>query len=305
MDSYLDIAEHVLGVERRPLRPLSILEEGYRLGIVPAHLYGETQHKTLQARISEDIVHQKDKSRFFRTEPGKFFLRKFLTDTSIPERYRQPVNTKRRKRELKPSLALAVNQDMLQKTFGGAREVEASDFFKFLDRQETIFVDPRNPDGWTFVWGFSLVRQHSSYLTYRSGKYRVACDSLAMQRSVGFWSMVAPEFQTLFNPRGLGVADAAINAAKLDLDILGPDANILIDELHSRVEYFSIVNTSEQSMAVLGVVNYSCPFWFEPTKRRLSLHDVSWMSRQDVPNNLDDFDPWSQRIIETEFELAT
>ena len=100
MDAYLSIALDILRQERRPLSPRSILAAAYKRGLVPEHLYGKTQHKTLQARLSEDIVARRDRGAFFRTAPGKFFLRELLRDESLPEEFRRPIPTRRRRREL-------------------------------------------------------------------------------------------------------------------------------------------------------------------------------------------------------------
>jgi hypothetical protein len=91
-----------------------ILKRGLALGKVPERLYGKTQHKTLQARISEDILLRRERSTFFRTKPGVFFLRQFITDTSIPEKYRVPIIARRRQRELAVRQALAFDFDTVQ-----------------------------------------------------------------------------------------------------------------------------------------------------------------------------------------------
>jgi HB1, ASXL, restriction endonuclease HTH domain len=83
LDAYLQIAESILKIERRPLSARAILAAAYRHGLVPTHLHGNTQHKTLGARISEDIITLHDESLFFRTAPGRFFLREFLTDVAL------------------------------------------------------------------------------------------------------------------------------------------------------------------------------------------------------------------------------
>ncbi len=75
MDAYLHIAEEVLRLERRPMSARAMLVAAYRHNIVPSHLFGRTQHKTLGARLSKDILERREKSAFFRTAPGRFFLR--------------------------------------------------------------------------------------------------------------------------------------------------------------------------------------------------------------------------------------
>jgi hypothetical protein len=52
-----------------------VLEAAYRLQLVPNHLFGKTQHKTLHARLSEDILRNRGNSLFTRAAPGRFALR--------------------------------------------------------------------------------------------------------------------------------------------------------------------------------------------------------------------------------------
>ena len=88
-----------------------ILDAAYKAGIVPEHLHGTTQHKTLQARLSEDILHRRSTSQFFRTEPGYFFLTELISDTEIPDKYKEPFPARRRTRDLRkdPILTLEVS----------------------------------------------------------------------------------------------------------------------------------------------------------------------------------------------------
>ena len=100
MDSYLEIAERVLKAARRPMTAKGILNAAYRAEIVPDHLHGKTQTKTLQARLSEDILHCKRDGRFFRTKPGYFFLTKFESDPIISDKFKDHFSARRRTRDL-------------------------------------------------------------------------------------------------------------------------------------------------------------------------------------------------------------
>ena len=53
-----------------------ILDASYRLQLVPEHLFGKTQHETLQAHLSEEILRNRNSSVFTRTAPGQFALRR-------------------------------------------------------------------------------------------------------------------------------------------------------------------------------------------------------------------------------------
>ncbi|MBZ9766555.1 winged helix-turn-helix domain-containing protein [Mesorhizobium sp. CA6] len=74
MNSYLKMSEAVLSKSRQPLTAREILDAAYRLQLVPDHLFGKTQHKTLHARLCEDILHNRRASLFARTAPGRFSL---------------------------------------------------------------------------------------------------------------------------------------------------------------------------------------------------------------------------------------
>ena len=79
MNSYLQIAQSVLQKSRQPLSAREILDAAYRLQLVPEHLFGKTQYKTLQARLSEDLLRNRKRTIFARTGPGRFVLREQLS----------------------------------------------------------------------------------------------------------------------------------------------------------------------------------------------------------------------------------
>ncbi|CAO3352114.1 HTH domain-containing protein [Azospirillum melinis] len=74
-DAYLELATAILQVHQRPMNSREIIELANKYRMLPEHLHGKTIHKTLQARISENIVKYRFKSAFFRVSPGVFYLR--------------------------------------------------------------------------------------------------------------------------------------------------------------------------------------------------------------------------------------
>jgi HB1, ASXL, restriction endonuclease HTH domain len=175
LDAYLDIAEMALRSERRPLSPRAILAAAYRAGIVPHRLHGKTQHKTLGARLSEDVVRRNERSLFFRPAPGKFFLREFLTDPSIPEEHRRPVPTRRRFRELILGPALAFDARTLACKVLSDEPIQPDIILNLLYADQFRYEDPRHrsPDS-VFCRSFVCVQRGSEILTYRLGRCR-AC----------------------------------------------------------------------------------------------------------------------------------
>ncbi|WP_374309157.1 winged helix-turn-helix domain-containing protein [Methylocella sp.] len=301
MDAYLDIARIVLRSERRPLTPRAILAIAYQLGIVSHNLHGRTQHKTLGARLSEDLVKRSDRSLFFRPGPGKFFLREFLTDTSLPEEYRRPVPTRRRFRELVMGAALALDEKALTR-FGRDKPIDPDAILELLQSDECRYEDPRHrSEGSVFFRAFVCVQRGQQVLTYRLGRYREDRDSFMYKRCIGFASLVHDFEHTLFNTEDFGIVDSGVHATKVDLDIPEVAEEPENEIRHGRLSHF-IWASGQGGGDLLAVICYECPTWFEPTKRRLALNDIGWLDDPSSVNDVDDFDPWSQRVLRSAVE---
>lgn len=298
MDAYLDIAAKILKAERRPLSPHAILNAAYRLALVPPRLHGKTQHKTLQARISEDIIQRREHSAFFRTSPGRFFLREFLTDDSIPEEFRRPFPARRRLRELVSGPALAIRRDTLRGVAKENTPIKPQKVFDLLNAGRFSYDDPKSKkDDVVFLRSFVCVHRDHSVLTYRIGRYRDDRDSFMSRRSVGFSAFVQIDERTLFNLGDFGIVDSGVRATQIDLDI----PQVSNDRFDARLSYFLWRTGQEGAAELLAVIKFECPRWFEPLKRRLALNDLTWLDLSRPVNDIDDFDPWSKMVLLTHY----
>lgn len=296
LDSYLKIAETVLGNARRPLTPREILNHAYTEHTVPPHLFGRTQYKTLGARLSEDILIRRDRSAFFRTNPGQFFLRRFLTDVGIPEKYRTPIIARRRERELQRGTILCMDAADLPAMTGFEFSVKLilnllrSNRFHYLDGLERGIAD-------VVVWSFVVIARKSNVLTYRIGRYRDGRDSFLRRRSIGFFRPVRDSDRTLFDLKDHGIVSSGVRAASIDLDL--PQDAMGDDEYRRRSELSCFLYHRPQSEIadLLALVRFECPDWFEPTKRRLAINDLQWLDLKTPVNYVEDFDPWSQLAL--------
>lgn len=271
-----------------------ILDAAYSGDLVPPQLHGATQHKTLGARISEDILSRQDRSAFFRTEPGKFFLKELASDPSIPEKYKIPIIARRRERELQRGRLLAISasdiDENLQKGPVSRTSVLSalkSRHFRYLesasDRTENDIL----------LWSFVMVRRGPEVLTYRHGRYREGRDSFLQRRSVGFFTPVVDIDRDLFDRGDHGIVSSGVRGVVLDLHL--PRTLPHEHEYQGAAELKDFILDSEGDL--LAMVTFQCPSWFEPLTRRLAINELAWMSL-DVPvNHLEDFDPWSQRIL--------
>ena len=301
MNAYLDIAATILRAERRPLSSHAILAAAHRTGLVPPNLYGKTQHKTLGARLAEDIVRHRDRSRFFRTAPGRYFLREFLNDPSLPSEYRQPRQVRRRIRELNRGPALAIAEGVLRNVLGdGEHLIATTKLLKLLKESRHTYLDPKKADDAVFIRSFVCVFRGSKILSYRLGRYRDDRDPFLHKWSIGFSTLVHVDAHTLFNVNDMGIVEAGVHAVKIDLDIppVPPDAAKAFDDAVLRK--FVFVSHTDGDSDLLAVISVKCPNWFEPVKRRLALNDLKWVDADGI-NNIEDFDPWSKCVLEAHY----
>jgi len=298
VDTYLELAEMVLRAARRPLSPRAILSAAYKAGIVPSHLFGKTQHKTLQARLSGDILRLKLDSRFFRTNPGMFFLSEFRSDPQVADEFKDPFHARRRTRDLTKPSALAISKEYVERCV--SLSIDGHELLRGASHCGAVrYVDARRPlNDCYLVWTFSILRRSSQFLSYRIGRYRDDRDTFVNKRSIGFADVVGHEDANLFND-DLGVADRSLTVLLEDLDlsrsVFGSN-----EALDAPSALFSLVASDDASHpALLFVMEWVCPQWFEPTARRLSLNEVRWIDASRIPNDLNDFEPWSAVAFST------
>lgn len=277
-----------------------IVEMAYRHDLVPPRLYGKTQHKTVGARLSEDILARRERSAFFRSEPGKFFLREFITDASISAAYRSPFTAKRRLRELRRGAPLAISRSEACAASIAARA--DTDLLRILiEACHFHYGDPADRSGRAdelHVWSFVMFRRGLEVLTYRHGRYREGRDSFLKRRSVGFFTRVVDRDLDLFDEGDHGIVASGLRAIAFDLDLphiafgSGPDSP------SAKIADIVIAQDTVGREDLLTVISMECPSHFEPLTRRLAINDLNWM-RLDLPiNHIEDFDPWSQAVIQ-------
>lgn len=295
MDAYLDIARRVLRQARRPLPPREILRLGLSARIVPSSLYGKTQHKTLQARLSEDILFHRERSVFFRTKPGYFFLREFLSDPSLPAEFRTPIVARRRRRELAYPNALALDGETTAHLCRRNDVLPDQEVLDLLRSRRYHYAESsrsRSAED-VLVWSFVLVMRDHLVLTYRHGRYREDRDTFLKRRSIGFFSPVVHDDLTLFDQADHGIVSSGVRALSIDLN-LPPDLQLANS---AELKCF-VCARQDHPPSLLGLVTFEAPDWLEPFTRRLAINDLAWQDPTVQINHYEDFDPWSQLILE-------
>jgi hypothetical protein len=302
-DAYLNVAEQVLLDSRRPLRPREIIDTAFTRQLLPWHLHGATQHKTLHARMSEDVAGNPTLSRFFRTGPGVFFLRSLMEDPSVPPSFKVPYFAPPRRRELRRERILTLDH------LGMDPALHADPFIslKRIEREFACgryrFITPTEQDrrpGATAVHSFVLVFHGETVLSYRCGKFFPDTAPLKGKRSIGLGGAVYASDPDLLFDDMFGIIASGINELGYGIGL----SKVLSERARYGGQLKPCVSVSLPGIAgrsgiIHVVLAYECPPDFLPSKAALSVNDLRWLDVRNPANSLDGFDRTSQLLFTT------
>jgi predicted NUDIX family phosphoesterase len=296
-NAYLDIAERTIRETGRPLHPKEMLRIASDSGMIPQHLSGKTQYKTLAARLSTEIRGNDKRSPFLRTAANRFFLRDLMT----PE-YREYQAPKRQK-TLHNESVLTISEDFLKKNAVTGLFPNVDHLMAMISHGDHLrYVVRRNAErrfDIKQIISYALIFRHGEILTYRRGAFTNAADELQGKRSIGFGGHVTDEDLNLFDSAGLGIIENARRELNEELVFTKSERRNL--DAGSSFSFLCVLNSYETIEArkhiAISVV-YFCTSEFVAVKNEMSVNDLRWTCLREPENNLDDFEPWSQDILQ-------
>lgn len=305
-NSYLAIAYEAIWLSRKPLTPLQMLSLAKERGFLPAHLTGRTMHKTLSARLAEHIRERSEKSLFYRTAPGTFFVHSLASDKSLPDEYKSVfVGNLRAKTIRKENVLVAPRSALKGRIYGDFVPFDKV-YFDDLFKSHCVFVDRAsaevNHDVKQFVT-FTLVVHETKILVHKRGKFSTASDELKGQLSVGFGGHVSDEDFTLFS---LGSDAFRANAAReLREELFLDEYYNSIAETRHRADVVGYINVDDSEdarhhIAVLVIFKHKSPNL--PRKGELSINALKWIDIENRLNDLSQYDLWSSMILENIYQ---
>jgi hypothetical protein len=204
--------------------------------------------------------------------------------------------TRRRVRDLIRGPALAVHRQHLLGLGPESCRIDSGAVLSLLHSGHLRYGDPKHEgDELAFLWSFVSVTRTDHTLSYRLGRYRETRDAFALKRTIGFSTLVHEDESTLFNIDDFGIVDSGVQATMLDLDI--PDVPVASGAaFRAHLRYFQW-HSNGRAGDLVAVIDFECPDWFEPLKRRLAINDLRWLDLSARFNDLDDFDPWSRSVM--------
>ena len=301
-NAYLNIAERVLIQARQPMTPAEIIDRAYLEDLVPWHLHGSTQHKTMHARLSEDISRHRDGSAFFRTGPGHFFLRSLKSDPLIPENHKVEFHAPPRRKELRRDTILAIHSSTLFESGVDLARVPL-DYIGDCLRQGRYayshWTDLHSSNDYTPIYSFVVVHRGCEILSFRCGKFTPRSDPLYGMRSVGFGGAVLETDVDFLYDSFFGIIGSGINELVYGAGLprrLAEDARY---HDHLRPHFGTVIESKNGPNKYLHVVlGYRCPDDFTPAKTALSLNDLRWVWANNPGNSINDYDATSQLLFD-------
>ena len=207
MNAYLKLAKAVLSKSSQPLSAAEIMDAAYRLQLVPDHLYGRTQHKTLHARLSEDLLYNRDDTTFARAAPGKFVLREKLgAAKALRTEYIAPL----RSYQLRKFDVLCAYKSQVVGAWRNDRDhVPLISVLEAFNRQLPLSQAERSPE-LAHLRIMVCIRNDDQVLTVNS----LGDPSFGPGRSFGFLGYLKASDIDLFSQRGFGLNEASFRTLR-------------------------------------------------------------------------------------------
>lgn len=228
-----------------------------------------------------------------------FFLTKHRNAPFLTEKQQQGIHARPRFRELNRQPVLSVTFGEVEVHCDENGFIKKSHLQKILSYASVKYSKLKEikKNGDYPVWAFVVVRKNDTILTYRHGRYRENRDGFLNQRTIGFKTLVNAKDKTFLDSEDFGLMTAGLVSTYADLGVPLKTVNVDQEKNKAEIEFLLAFNSEADETELVCILTYDCPDWLEPFQRRLAINDLSWLKTSHAPNNLEDFDAWSQKIL--------
>jgi predicted NUDIX family phosphoesterase/dephospho-CoA kinase len=321
--TYLWAAEHVLRKHGHPLRAREIVSYAHEQGLFTDEMHSRTPQKSMQARLSLDILNKGDQSLFVRTAPGEFWLRESLAAaTEATAAHKAAVTSRSIERERyvarrrAPSAStervLSIPKPHYDQflTFQGLRRDDGA-ILRNLVRGPVRYiarVDAERTDDHKQVVTYVLVTHGARVLSFRRGTFNRAAAFLRGSSCIGFGGHVAESDLTIFTSVDAGIRANAERELSEEVVVSGRGAFVGSDKL----EILGIINddSTEVGRRHVGVVvryevgDADWAKWEHAQRGEASINQLRWINILSDAVILSDYEYWSQLCWRTLFPVV-
>ncbi len=283
-----------------------ILRTAYQLQLVPRDLYGQTQHKTLHARLATDILKRRSKSDFYRTGPGRFSLRVFLSESTLPNRTRHEYHAPLRTDQLGRFDVVAFPRASLAEL---AIKVRSPFPVSNLSGLPWRFVQLNKLRGGSKLvpLRFQLLLIASDKLFLDNRKHCGVDGDLVSRSVIGLEGFVKWGDRSLFSSDDFGLMDAATRALFERFELpprVRPSLENLSRWSHPQTVIDEGTDSVETAPELIVYVSLQCTDMFELIETIDAQATAEWLPIPIKLNDLDRFGKWSSRLVTDSALLA-
>ena len=294
MNSYLQLAETVLRETNHALSAPEILEAAYRFQLVPEHLFGKTQHKTLQARLSEDLLHNCDCSVFARVAPGRFVLRSSLGTQEQPlEEFIAPLRVS----QIKKYDVICADREELQRIWKDYMSyVPLMSILSAFSKQISLEEAEKSLHH-VHLRLLVSIKSHDRVLTVNSQ----SDPNYGNGRSFGFLGYLKGVDIDLFSRDHLGLNEASFRTLKEQAGLPREIAEQLkISIKIDSINCLKLSNSSELQNSVVVLTSFECDQPDEIASHIPPRRKPKWVRLPNEVNNIETLEPVSREILASE-----
>jgi predicted NUDIX family phosphoesterase/dephospho-CoA kinase len=309
--TYLWVAETVLRKHKRPLNARALVNYGLEDGLFPATGLSYTPQKSMQARLSIEILNN-DASIFVRTSRGRFFLRDLMPSSldgalSTLKVYTAERHVPRPSTEMVLCVPRQVYDGFLN--FQGIGHISERNPIEQLTDEQIAFTRraiAETDDSSKQVITYTVIQHQSRILSFRRGLYNRAANFLRGAHCVGFGGHVNENDRDLFSLSDLGIRQNA--AREIAEELMLPRGRPQIDP--ESFEFLGILNDDSSDVGVRHmavVLRYWIDDWSQwrsVTKGEASINKLRWLDTVGETINLSEFEYWSQLVIRSFFQSS-
>lgn len=309
--TYLWVAETVLKKHKRPLTARALVDYGLEDELFPAAGLSHTPQKSMQARLSMDIL-DNDKSAFVRTSRGRFFLRELLAEQQPDNPGALKVYRAERRAPVPSSeMVLCIPKKTYERflNYQGIGNTEPPGPLAALLNSDLTYL-PRSAaetdDRYKQVITYTVIQYQSKILTFRRGLYNRAAKFLRGAQCIGFGGHVNEQDRDLFSFGDLGIRQNAAREISEELMLPNGRPYVSPDEL----QFLGILNDDSSDVGIRHmavVLRYWVDDWSQwkaVTRGEASMNKIKWLDTLKETINLSEFEYWSQLVVRSFFKSS-
>ena len=309
--TYLWVAETVLRKVGRPLRAGELVARGLDDQLFDDQDISKTPQKSMQSRLSIEILRNGTESKFVRVAKGQFFLRELLEKEGGPDDGLEVYTAPRREAPPSSEKVLAIHRNNYRSILDfqgiGLGPFESPE--KLLDRRLVTYLprtEAETRDDMKQFVTYTIVQHETKILSFVRGQYNRAASFLRGARCVGFGGHVTDADLSLFTQSDLGIRANAVREIGEEINL--PSGRPQIDP--DKLEVLGVLNDNSSAVGVRHlaiVMRYwveDFSMWERPQRGEASINRLRWIDTRHEPLNLSDFEYWSQLCIRKYYPQA-